>query len=619
MAAKDQVMSDEQQKALAMANARLRLQQSGGEGIPVQRRTYTGVEALMEAPFNVPGGLLKQAEGLGEAIASPVQTVSGLAKLASGAWLSVMPASIRKNMIASSSDPAAAQQAVDAAEKFGQDYIVGRYGSKENFYRTLAEDPVSILADFSAVVGGGSSALQAANLPRAAAVTSAASRWTNPMTPLIVATKLPFQAGAKGINYLRDVTAPKETALLAAAEGQGPAIINALRNYDQWVAGGQPTAGVAVAGQMPATKYAALQQQLSEGLPTLYYARKAENAAARKAAIGTVAQDEAAMAQAQRARAQVSEPLYEAAATAGNVVDTSGVLSTIDGMLAKQPANTQLVKELRQIRNNLIADKKTGTLRTNSEEVMSAIDDLKGRLNSVDNAHIKGQLKTIREKLVAAVPNYKAAQEAFAQASKPINIMQVGQYLEGKLLPATETSAGERAGVFASAVKEAPTTIKQSTGQARFDKLEQVLEPDQVKIVEGIRKDLAREAEFKAQAFEGGKGGKQYPAVDTVRAPNMMSRIVAVANTILTKLQGKIDKKLAIEMATEMLDPELAAQAMEKALARQARGEKLADPFRKVGRAGAAVLYQTKRPLTLGGVQVSNALAGSNQNNLRND
>jgi hypothetical protein len=269
---------------------------------------------------------------------------------------------------------------------------------------------------------------------------------------------------------------------------------------------------------------------------------------------------------------------------------------------------------MRQIRADLIADKKTGALRSDAGEIVSVIDGIKTRLAKEDTKFIKGKLRDVRELLVDAVPGYRTAQETFAEASKPINIMQVGQYLEGKLKPAIETSVGERAGVFSTAVKEAPTTIKRSTGESRFKNLDQILEPDQVKVVEGIRKDLAREAEFTKQAREGGKAGEVFPATEAARLPNLMSRVASVANTIVTKLQGKIDKKLALELATEMLDPKLAAAAMEKALERQAKGEKLAEPFKKVGR---AAFEAGRSPLTLGGVQVTNALATENRNELR--
>jgi hypothetical protein len=51
-----------------------------------------------------------------------------------------------------------------------------------------------------------------------------------------------------------------------------------------------------------------------------------------------------------------------------------------------------------------------------------------------------------------------------------------------------------------------------------------------------------------------------------------------------------LDQKLAIELAAEMLDPAAAAAALEKAMVRQAKGERLADPFKKTGKAASAVL-----------------------------
>ena len=138
------------------------------------------------------------------------------------------------------------------------------------------------------------------------------------------------------------------------------------------------------------------------------------------------------------------------------------------------------------------ADKKTGALRSDAGEIVSVIDGIKARLAKEDTKFIKGKLRDVRELLVDTVPGYRVAQEKFAEKSKPINIMQVGQYLEGKLKPVIETPAGERAGIFSQALKEAPTTIKQSTGQSRFTELSQILSPDQVKVVEGIRKDRSR-------------------------------------------------------------------------------------------------------------------------------
>jgi hypothetical protein len=71
-----------------------------------------------------------------------------------------------------------------------------------------------------------------------------------------------------------------------------------------------------------------------------------------------------------------------------------------------------------------------------------------------------------------------------------------------------------------------------------------------------------------------------------------------------------MDSKLAIQLATEMLDPQAAAAAIEKAMAAERRGRmagKIAEaPVRAAGKVA-------RSPAALAGERVQNAMA--NQNN----
>ena len=602
------------------------------EGIPAARRRYSLGEALIEAPFSAPGDLAKQLTGLKEAIVNPAQTIGGLFDLAAGTLRETVPAPIRKFVDYLDSDPEAAARASAAAKAVGGEYA-DKYGSWEGIKRAIAEEPVTTISDLSLLLSGGAGLTRFAGktqraitgggvIPLETSITGTldkAAKYTNPFSVIAPVVETSGKMVGAGANYLNRVANPKFAALIDATEGRGQAIVNALRNYDEYVAGGQPTAAVA-ASPVGSTKYAAMQSEVSgRTMPTEYRERDIANKAAREKALGTIAQDDVAMAAAVKGRKDVSDPLYKAAEQ--GVADVSGVVKVVDDLIAKNPGNTELLREMREIRRGLIADRKTGTLRTDAKEITSVIDGLKARLAKEDNKFIKTQLKEVRELLVDAVPGYRAAQEAFGQASKPINIMQVGQYLEGKLKPAIETPVGETAGRFSQALKEAPTTIKRSTGQSRFQQLSEILTPDQVKVVEGIRKDLAREAEAKSQAAAGAKSGKAVPAAELSKSPAFFSKIATLANTIIDKLQGKINEKVALELATEMLDPKLAADVLEKALARQAKGERLADPFVRAGKGASRMMrgetgLGLRSPLTLGGVQVNNALAPENQNNL---
>jgi hypothetical protein len=214
--------------------------------------------------------------------------------------------------------------------------------------------------------------------------------------------------------------------------------------------------------------------------------------------------------------------------------------------------------------------------------------------------------------LETKAPDYKAARTTFADMSKPINQMQVGQYLEGKL--ATPLDVGERANVFAGALKDAPGTIKRATtNEARYKALTDILTPAQVKIVNSIRDDLARAAKTKRQAKLGAEAAPKATdlastAQRALQAPNMLNTAVMIAQNIMSRLRGKIDSTLAIQLALEMLDPKAAANALEKAM----RAEALAT---KIGQVGAAPVRAAggalRAPATLAAERTANAMVNA--------
>ena len=319
----------------------------------------------------------------------------------------------------------------------------------------------------------------------------------------------------------------------------------------------------------------------------------------------TVGKTEADLAAAERLRAQATDPLYTAARNAGNVVDVTPVLNKIDDIIAKNPGNKELLTEFNAIRGGLVDA--NGIPRTNAQEVASTIDGLKSALAKKENAFIKKQLTSLKNDLVQAVPGYEVAQQTFATMSKPINQMDVGQYLENKLTgPLSEGKL--RSGAFAGAVKEAPTTLKRATGESRFNKLDEILDPTQMQAIKSVIDDLTREEKFNIQARAGAKGGEVLPATAIGTIPNWLNKVVTAANMIITRLQGKIDKATAIDLATEMLDPARAAISMEKALARQAKSAATGAKVKAVAKATADI---TKSPKMLATI---NALAPQQQN-----
>jgi len=392
-------------------------------------------------------------------------------------------------------------------------------------------------------------------------------------------------------------SAIKGRAYLNAAGDKTDDIIKLLQTNRQIVPGSAPTAGEAA---VPAgrAEFAALQKSAEGVSPSLYVARGDEQNAARLAAIRSVGQDEAALNAAITNRSNVATPMYEAARQGTAPVDTKPILNAVDAILAKNPGNRELVIELQNIRNGLIDGK---TLRTDPQEVASVIDGLKSSIAKKENAFIKGQLNNIKERLVRAIPGYEQAQQAFARESAPVNQMQVGQFLEQKLTPALDETAKQRGAVFAGAIREAPSTIKRATdGSARFEKLTEVLTPQQMDIVNNIRDDLARGARFEKLASKGSQAAPNAISLATEsmesaaggKIPGMLERGVMLANAIISRLEGRINKKLATEMAAEMLQPTSVAKSMQEAQARA-----------KFNEAFAKRIAQYKTPAIAGAIQ----------------
>ena len=365
----------------------------------------------------------------------------------------------------------------------------------------------------------------------------------------------------------------KGRAFLEAAGDKADDIITILRGNKQMVPGSMPTAGEAAAPAGRA-EFSALQKQAEAINPSAYAGRADEQNAARVAAIRTVGQDEAALDAATRARSAASTPLYQAARENVVPVDARPVLFKLDKLLVNNPGNPELVSALNSVRKGLVGPE--GRPSYDAQELSSVIDGLKAARAKKENSFIGGQLKSIQDDLEKTIPGYEAAQNTFRKMSEPVNQMQVGQYLEGKLVPALSDEAKQKAATYSSALRDAPGTIKRATGAPRYDDLTKVLTPQQMDIVNGIRDDLARGAKFEDLARKGAKAAPDITnTAGNSKLTGMLDRAVTIYNAIIERLQGKVNKKLAAEIAVEMLDPVKVGESLAKAQARAQRNKAL--------------------------------------------
>lgn len=194
-----------------------------------------------------------------------------------------------------------------------------------------------------------------------------------------------------------------------------------------------------------------------------------------------------------------------------------------------------------------------------------------------------GKLASTRDKFVAWLesksPEWGAARTQYREDSAPINQMKVGQFLEGKLTNALDEEAPQRAAAYANALRDAPGSVAQRvTGTPRFQKLTEMLNPEQLRAVESVRDDLASMAEQQRLARAGSRSGKNVMqaftnSIDATghsgQLPNLLSRPAMAFNFIMRRLKGQMDEKLAREIAQEMLDPKATGQAIERAITRR--------------------------------------------------
>jgi hypothetical protein len=107
----------------------------------------------------------------------------------------------------------------------------------------------------------------------------------------------------------------------------------------------------------------------------------------------------------------------------------------------------------------------------------------------------------------------------------------------------------------------------------RVQELTKGLSPRQLADVSAVARDIARENEYYILAAAGGvtKGGSKLATgeLKNIGIPTtaLLSRGVAIFNSVVKKLSGKIDEKLATELGRELSNPAVTANLIEKSLA----------------------------------------------------
>lgn len=335
--------------------------------------------------------------------------------------------------------------------------------------------------------------------------------------------------------------------------------INALNQASEIVPGSRPTTAEALAEIPEAVNIAAAQERLArtqEAAPV--FARRAEEQAqARLAAVREVGRTPEELEAAIAARsadakrnygeafgvvlrgdpklAQIASNPYfrDALPDAVKLAEARGITAKTDLTQFLQFIKLSLDKQLARTGDTALSN-------TEKREVALVKDDLMNWLSPKNEA-------------------YQRARTEFAAASKPINEMEIGQFLEKKLNSAMDV---ENAGSFALAVREAASTIKRASGEARFQKLEEVLTPKQDAIIKNVVEDLQRASKAKKLAARARAVGID---ANEAELPQLLNRTAAITNAVLRALKRNAVSDMNREMAKLFADPQAMAAFMSSA------------------------------------------------------
>ena len=158
------------------------------EGTSVKQDLGVG-EMAMQAVGNIPSSAVQFGKDMVYPITNPLDTMEAFRDLATGLASKVFGADLKS------------EKSVDALVKFFAD----RYGSVDDLKRTIAEDPVGVLADASTILSGGAAA--AARVPgKVGQVAPMLEKAATATDPVRLATKVPVDVAGKAAAALPGLT-----------------------------------------------------------------------------------------------------------------------------------------------------------------------------------------------------------------------------------------------------------------------------------------------------------------------------------------------------------------------------------------------------------------------------
>ena len=574
-----QTVSDfsiEQQRAIAIASARMRLQ-GGGESV-------TGGERLKHASDSFLTNMPDFPKSLQEFATGGTGLLRGIANLPSRAGVGPAAGDI---MFPPQGDPESGFRtageiadpiawAIGGGVPAAAAKTLGRLVSMGPAAKKVAEAMARNWAGSAlgrGAVGGATGATIGALSDRGDAETGAAvGAAANVLLP-------PAASGVmRGATAVKEAIYPSPGGLAVRAAGdKADDVIAALQNAKSGVPGLELNVGQA---SVPANsaEFAALQKLAASKDPSRYVGPQGvqgQQEAARRAAVQTVGKTPGDLHAAEAARSSASKVNYSAAYQQAIKGDPE---------LARLSANPyfrdELPEALRLAEANGISPKTNLTefLQFVKEGIDSKIQAAtKPDAPAISNA-TKAALTDAKNRLVTWLgkknPAYEFARTEHARLSRPINQMKLGQELERALVaPATEA---ERVAGFGGALRKAETQISKATGGPRIEDLT----PRQRKVMDAIEANLKLDADYKKLAGGGMSNLENRIGAPTAPPTGIFQPMLSAARSWLNTLLGSGHEKALHRLAPIMeKDPQNFAKLMQAATPqqRQAINSMLAD------------------------------------------
>lgn len=298
--------------------------------------------------------------------------------------------------------------------------------------------------------------------------------------------------------------------MAGGADSAATAAQNIRTGLADTLPGAQPTA--AELGQNAGL--AQLERTLKNNpeFTNIFADRAGVNRNAITGALDNIAGDESTRAAASLAREAGTKDLYQAATRATYQVDDE--LANILGRPAVRQAMTRA--------ENLAANQgrpfsfssdpanpfgAVGGVKAKAEtqitgqglqDLKMAMDEMLSDPSSGFTGKAGDTIKTLRGQIVGwmekANPDFKAARTGYAELSKPLNQMDIGQVLRDKLLPAMTDYGAQtplRPASFAQAMRNGDATAANVMGRATA-KIDDVMAPEQMNSLRQVGEQLAR-------------------------------------------------------------------------------------------------------------------------------